>query len=275
MNDFCALILSHGRPDKVFTYDTLIRHGFTGNVFIVIDNEDVKVDEYKKRFGDKVVIFDKLAIAKTFDEADNFDNRKAIVYARNACFAIAKDLGFKYFIQLDDDYYWFGIRSTMGAKSTRNLNIIFEILLKFLKNTPVLSVALSQGGDHIGGFDEEKAISRKAMNSFICSVERPFTFIGRINEDVNTYVRLGGLGKIFLTIMNLQLDQKDTQSNSGGMTSTYLNGGTFVKSFYSVLINPSCVKIKTVGIHNRRLHHSISWDNAVPMIIEEKYKKHV
>ena len=29
---------------------------------------------------------------------------RAIVYARNACFDLAKDLGITYFIQLDDDY---------------------------------------------------------------------------------------------------------------------------------------------------------------------------
>jgi hypothetical protein len=111
------------------------------------------------------------------------------------------------------------------------------------------------------------------MNSFVCSVDKPFKFIGRINEDVNTYVRLGGIGDIFLTIMCLQLDQKDTQSNAGGMTDVYCDSGTYVKSFYSVMINPSCVKVKPMGVSNKRLHHSINWNNAVPCIISGKYKK--
>ena len=49
-------------------------------------------------------MFDKLEISKKFDEFDNFDDRRAIVYARNASFEIAKKLGLKYFLQLDDDY---------------------------------------------------------------------------------------------------------------------------------------------------------------------------
>lgn len=274
MNDnFCAFILSHGRPNNVRTYKTLLNHGYTGKIFIVIDDEDATADEYYKNFGDKVVMFSKKEIAKTFDEADNFENRKAIVYARNSCWDIAESKGIKNFVQLDDDYYWFGYRTKDGAKTTRNLDAIFTLLADFVNNTSIKSVAFSQGGDHIGGYDENKAIHRKAMNSFVCSTDKKFQFVGRINEDVNTYVYLGGLGNVFFTIMNIQLDQKDTQSNKGGMSDIYFDSGTYIKSFYSVMINPSSVKIKTIGIHNKRLHHSIDWDSAVPVIIDEKFKK--
>jgi len=272
--DFCAFILSHARPNNVKTYNTLKNCGYTGDIKIIIDNEDETQNQYFNNFGvSNVIIFDKKEISKTFDECDNFDNRKTIVYARNFCNDIASKLGYKYYIQLDDDYYWFGYRTPNGAKTTRKLDNILNIFIEYLEKTKITSIAFSQGGDHIGGYDENKKISRKAMNSFICSTDRPFKFIGRINEDVNTYVYLGGLGYLFFTIMNFQLDQKDTQSNKGGMTSTYLDGGTYVKSFYSVIINPSCVKVKSIGLQNKRLHHSISWENAVPMIIDEKYKK--
>ncbi|MEW3551668.1 hypothetical protein MZV21_26770 [Escherichia coli] len=36
-DDFCAFILTHGRPDKVLTYRTLRRAGYTGKIFIVVD----------------------------------------------------------------------------------------------------------------------------------------------------------------------------------------------------------------------------------------------
>ena len=273
-NSFVAFILSHGRPNNVITYDKLIQHGYTGKIYIVIDNEDSTADEYYKKFGkENVIMFDKEQIAKKFDEVDNFGNRKTIVYARNVCFDIAKKLGIKNFIQLDDDYYWFGHRTKDGAKTTRSLDKIFHTLTEFVNNTPITSVCFSQGGDHIGGFDENKKIRRKAMNSFVCSTEKPFKFIGRINEDVTIYTRLGGLGKVFLTINNIQLDQKDTQTNKGGMTDVYLLSGTYLKSFYSVIVNPSCVKVKTITAKHTRMHHHIKWDNAVACIIDEKYKK--
>jgi len=274
-NNFVAFILSHGRPNNVITHNKLRQHGYTGRIIVVIDNEDKTSEKYYKNFGkDNVVMFDKKEMSTKFDQVDNFDNRKTIVYARNVCFYIAKKLGFDNFIQLDDDYYWFGHRTKEGAKTTRSLDKIFSHLVDFVNETQVTTVCFSQGGDHIGGFDDNKKTRRKAMNSFVCSTKKPFSFIGRINEDVNTYTRLGGLGKIFFTINNIQLDQKDTQSNTGGMTDVYLIGGTYIKSFYSVIVNHSCVKVKTITAKHTRMHHHINWDNAVPCIIDEKYKKY-
>ena len=103
-NDFVAFILSHGRADRVTTYDLLRKCGYTGDIRIVVDNEDETISQYIDKFGDEVVVFNKPFVANTLDPCDNFDNRKTIVYARNACFDLAKELGYTYFIELDDDY---------------------------------------------------------------------------------------------------------------------------------------------------------------------------
>ena len=279
--DFVAFILTHGRPDNVVTYDRLKRSGYTGRIVIVIDNEDKTADAYYKKFGDEVVMFDKLAIAKTFDNADNFDDRRAIIYARNACFQIAKDLGITYFIQLDDDYtefqYRFDDNLNYKYKQIKNLDRIFDIMLEYYKSIPAKSIALAQGGDFIGGADGSFAkglkLKRKCINTFICSTERPFQFVGRINEDVNTYTRKASTGDLFLTIPNVSIVQKQTQSNKGGMTDIYLANGTYVKSFYTIMFQPSSVKIKMMGSSHKRLHHSVTWANTVPQIVDEKFKK--
>lgn len=275
VDGFCAFILTHGRPDNVKTYQTLRQKGYTGRIVLVVDDGDKSLPRYLDTYGtESVYVFSKSQIALEFDQYDTSSDMRTIVYARNVCFKAAVDLGFSSFIQLDDDYYWFGHRRVNGAVTTRNLDAIFSSLVRFLQDAPrVTSVAFSQGGDHIGGYDPEKVMPRKAMNSFVCLTDRPFKFSGRINEDVNTYVGLGATGHVFLTVPQIQLDQKDTQSNAGGMTDVYLDGGTYIKSFYTVLSNPSCVKVKTVGIHHPRLHHGISWDNAVPKILSESYRK--
>ena len=54
------------------------------------------------------------------------------------------------------------------------------------------------------------------------------------------------------------------------MTDVYLDYGTYVKSFFSVMYNPSSVKISHIGKH-KRIHHQINWNNAVPKIISEDY----
>ena len=78
---------------------------------------------------------------------------------------------------------------------------------------------------------------------------------------------------LFQTIADIRLEQLDTQSNTGGLTEFYLDGGTYVKSFYTVLFSPSCAVINLMGNKHKRLHHRIKWNNAIPVILEEKYKK--
>lgn len=279
--NFAVFILTHGRPLKVHTYNSLLKHGYTGDIYIIIDNEDTQAEAYKQTYGDKVIVFDKKAISETFDEGDNFEDRRAIVYARNACFDIAKNLGIKYFMQCDDDYTAFSYRFTSKGeylhRPIKNLDVIFDIMLDYYKSINVKSIAMAQCGDFIGGengsFGKGKKIFRKCMNTFLCSTDRPFQFVGRINEDVNTYTNVQSRGNVFLTFSNLSINQLATQSNSGGMTELYLDSGTYIKSFYTVMYSPSCCKIIPMGETHRRLHHRITWKNAVPVILNEFYKK--
>ncbi|MDD3952128.1 MAG: hypothetical protein PHW59_13510 [Desulfobacterales bacterium] len=290
LDDFCAFILTHGRPDRVYTYKTLLRAGYTGKIYIVIDDEDKTADEYRARFGDKVLQFCKTEMMAVTDDGDNFDDRRGVIYARNACWDLARRVGCKYFIQLDDDYLSFFIRfRDCGVRCSvmiqKNMDEVLLAMLEFFSSIPCLSVAMAQGGDWQGGQIVEGSkltggnkatLRRKAMNSFICSTEKRFAFVGRINEDVNTYVGRGRCGDLFFTVMQAQLVQKPTQSNAGGMTDLYLDGGTYVKTFYSVMYAPSCVKVGQMGdpkSPHYRIHHKINWHRTVPKILAEQYKK--
>lgn len=280
MNELVVFILSHGRAKNVYTEKTLRKHGYTGKIVVVIDNEDQTAADYIENF-EHVEIFDKKAIAATFDEADNFEDRRAIVYARNACFDIAEKLGYKYFIQMDDDYTYFEYRVYTNQRQVpvevRNLDSVLLLLLDFYKKTPFATISMAQGGDFIGGKNNRMAksptIFRKCMNSFICSTERRFQFIGRINEDVNTYVKQQSIGLLMGTIPFVALGQKTTQKNKGGMTDLYLDSGTYVKSFYTVMFSPSSCTIKPMGDKHKRLHHSVKWDYAVPKILNQNVKR--
>ena len=280
-DDFCIFILTHGRPDKVDTYTTLEKAGYTGKVFIVIDDEDATGDAYRELFGDKVLTFSKAEVAKTFDEADNFHDRRVIVYARNACFDLAKKVHCRYFMQLDDDYSVFAYRINgdryPGHWRILNLDRLLETVLDFYTRIPALTIAFGQGGDYPGG-DESTYLKsimtrRKVMNTFICDTERPFRFFGRINEDVNTYVTLGGRGHLMLSLMMLSITQHQTQSNAGGMSDVYRASGTYVKSFYTLMHAPAATKIGMMHTKFSRIHHLVRWNNAVPKIIRQEYRK--
>jgi hypothetical protein len=287
-DSFVTFIISHGRPDKVVTAKTLKRSGYTGPLFIVCDNEDKTVDQYRKNFGaDKVLVFDKLRYAAMVDNCDNFQNRRTTTHARNVCFDFADQLGFEYFLVLDDDYtgfmYNYDERGLFNRSVIRRIDLVFSAMLKFLESDDrIMSVCFLQGGDLVGGESNlQKKVypfrKRKAMNSFFCKTSRRFWFLSRLNEDVNTYLSIGHKGGVFLSIPELALNQAQTQATSGGMSEAYFASGTYVKSFYTVMIGPSYCRVQWPHTNTskqiRRLHHRISWNNAVPKILDDSHRK--
>ncbi len=275
--NFAVFILSHGRPDRVLTYSTLKRRGYTGKIFIIVDDLDKTREQYIEKFGaENVIVFDKQAVANTTDQGDNFNDLRSTTHVRNAIFDAAEQVGVEYFIQLDDDYtafnHRFDAKLDYAPTACRNLDTVFSALLRFFEVSGADSIALAQGGDFIGGAEctFAEATRRKCMNSFICSTKRRFQFFSRLNEDVNTYLVLGSRGRLFFTVNQVSLVQLQTQTNSGGMTDSYLKYGTYVKSFYSVMYHPSSVKVRKMS---GRLHHSISWKHTVPMILREEHRR--
>ena len=289
MNDFIVFIISHNNADLILTVDTLNKYGYTGDWAIVLGDDEPMYKEYVARFGaDKVVQFKKAKVSPTFDHMDNEASMNSATYARNECFNIARQWGYTYFMVLDDDYYEFQFRYAEEGKLKTlyptSLDVVFEALLDYFISVPEMkTLCVAQNGDFLGGVEGshfKARCMRKAMNSFICSVDRPFTFVGRLNEDVNTYCLFGSRGDLFLTIMDVSINQNDTQQKNrrggmrkGGLITPYTADGTYCKSFYTVMCCPSFCKIGIIGNNHARIHHSIKWENAVPKIISDKYRK--
>lgn len=281
-NDFAIFILSHGRAKTMKTLTTIKNCGYKGKWYIVCDNEDKTINEYYDMYGkENVVVFDKERQNELCDTMDIKSRKKnVILFARNVCFEIAKNLGLTYFLELDDDYIEFRERyeknGTLSSRFVLDMDRICEAMIEFLETSGALTIAFAQMGDFIGGLDcamFKQRLTRKCMNSFFCKVDRPFQFIGRINEDVNTYCLLGTQGKLLFTVADIALNQVDTQQGSNGMTTTYLDGGTYVKSFYSVIACPSCVQVGEMGVNHKRFHHLVNWDNCLPKILSDRYRR--
>lgn len=282
VNNFAVFILTHGRPDNVMTYKSLRKQGYSGKIYLIVDDKDKTRHEYIEKYKGEVILFSKEEIAKRFDLMDSFENDKVIVYARNVCWQIARELNLDFFIQLDDDYTEFFLMDDRRKKHvhTTSLDWAFNAFLRCLDSTKVRTLAFAQGGDFIGGFEGstyKMRYKRKSMNSFFFKVgkeEEDMLFIGRMNEDVNSYLLGGMRGKIFIQTSEAMINQKSTQQNAGGMTEAYKSNGTYVKTFYSVINAPSCCKVSVMRSHaNNRIHHQINWKSAAVKILRESNRK--
>ena len=283
--NFAAFILSHGRAESLSTYDALRKCGYTGKIYIIVDDQDDQIELYKQKYKKQVIVFNKAKAWKKVDCGDATANMITALPARNVCFKIAKKLGVTHFVELDDDClrfsYRYEINGILLTQKIKSLDDLFNALCDFLDSTSAKVICFAQGGDFVGGINSnvwKHKLARKAMNTFVCKTNRPFEFLGRINEDVTTYTRLAQQGELFFTAAAITMDVAQTQALSGGVSEVYNIQGTYAKSFYSVMYSPSCVKIAAMGgggygrMH-RRIHHFVEWKYCTPCIISEKYRK--
>ena len=278
---YCIFIPTYKRANNVETYKTLRDGGYNGDIYLVVGTDDPEIEEYKRLYGKQVILFNKEDV--NVDVCDNFGKKNCVVFARNAIFDIAKEKGVDVFCVLDDDYnrfsfrrvYTDGIEEILKGFKVEDLNSCILASFDYLYNTPILDCfAWCQDGDFIGGAGGFDNISfkRKIMNAFFFKTKRRIRFMGSINEDLSASVYEGQRGKLFFTISDVSVHQQKTQQNRGGLTDIYLDTGTYVKSFYSVIVAPNCVKVHTMGSKDLRIHHRVDWNLACPKLIREEVK---
>ena len=150
-DNFAVFILTHGRAGKVETYKVLQKRGYTGKVYFVLDNEDDSFAEYCHLYGEEnIIVFDKQAVIDRTDTMDNFGEHRAIIYARNVVFELARARGLKYLLMLDDDYsnimYRWNEGGKLRAKNISDMDAVFSSMIGFLEMSGADTVACAQGG---------------------------------------------------------------------------------------------------------------------------------
>ncbi|MGB9615592.1 MAG: hypothetical protein ACPL3B_08825 [Fervidobacterium sp.] len=169
MDRFVIFIISYMRPDRQYTLKMLTKKGYTGDWYIVIGEDDPMKGEYLKRYGDRVLVFDKRDY-RWIDLYDTDEDLVSTIFARNAVYDLAEKLGYEYFFIVDDDIE--DVRFSQGCVSNKkdvSLDRSLGILLDFYRKTKVDVLGISQTGDFIGGKTQwrelnfEEVRQRKAM----------------------------------------------------------------------------------------------------------------
>lgn len=279
--DFAVFILSHGRADTISTYKKLRDGGYTGRTYVVIDNEDDQEDLYRQKFGDDIIQFDKRDYLEKTDLGDLDTDRRIGVFARNFIQDEAKRLGYKFHLQLDDDVHSFAYRIVQDGRlrsiKCNHLDEVFDGMVELMQETSITALSFGLSSYYIGGAENnnvQEGMIRKTMTTFLMRADDLQYFHMRMNDDITTSLINGMRGKLYYTYMPVMVYVDMTQVQHGGMTDIYKKNGTYRKLFYSVMCCPSCVKVSAMGITEYRIHHEISWNNAVPKLLSERWCKH-
>lgn len=290
--DFLIVIFSFKRAKLLFktTMQTLDRHSSKARRVIVVSDDDPTLEQYIRYFGREnlyIINKDECQKERPVDLGDAYSFKSVISWARNVQFKVARDLGYKYFVTLEDDYTEFAIRApylksllTSSRKScTERFDETAEMHFRLLDSAPFLnSVGMAQGGDYLCGLENtfcKKGYRMKCMNVIFYRTDREYEFMGRINEDYTAYAVNNQLGRLSLTLFGFSLNQGQTQKNAGGATDVYKAYGTWLKSMYSVMFAPSCVCIGIMGYKIFRVHHNSIWKYSDVKVISSKHAKKI
>ncbi|MCR4671976.1 MAG: hypothetical protein K5637_01900 [Lachnospiraceae bacterium] len=281
MNRFAIFILSHGRADTISTYDALRKSGYTGDMYVVIDNEDDQEGLYREKFGSEIIQFDKRDYVAITDVADLDEGRKIGVFARNFIQDKAKEMGYQFHLQLDDDIHGFGYRyiDDKGKLRTRpihGMDRVLEAMCDYMASAPITSLSFGLQIYYVGGVESgswQQQMIPKTMTTFLMRADDVRYFNMRMNDDITTSALNVSRGSLYYTYMPVMVEIDGTQEQKGGMTEIYQDSGTYRKSFYSVMALPSCAKVSQMGITDMRVHHEIHWGNCAPKLLDERFRR--
>lgn len=108
------------------------------------------------------------------------------------------------------------------------------------------------------------------------------TMLPAVDADKNGGVPISeGEVREFVLQDNLQRSEWDVLKMLGGWFDDLIAEAVtkYVKSFYSVMCAPSCVKISMLHggtkdtAQHWRIHHRVQWENCAPKIISAQWRK--
>lgn len=278
-NDFAVFILTHGRADKQITLQTLYTIGYSGKIYLVVDDEDSQLEEYREKYGELVVVFSKREAEKEFDTMTNRKEYRSVVFARNAAFGIAKQLGIKWFMTCDDDISNLSYRVPKENKlkgiNVRDADRLFMDMVEFAEGNGISVFGFSQAGAYVGGLNSKKyrdGCQRNISQMMMYNAEDRVTIRGLFNEDLHLSIDSGLNGQIALATMLVCITSPERMTNKGGLHDLYKENNTYVRDFYSKMAHPSVVNfVEKDNEWHIRINHSA----FAPMIVSSRYRKAV
>lgn len=277
---YAVFILSHNRADRVETYDTLKNLGYSGEVYIVVDDEDPMLSTYIKRFGEIVVVFNKSEWIKSTDTVTNIKLKSSPVYARSAIEHMANSALYDAYIVMDDDiknlrYRFLESGMVKSVRVTQDIDSIFDLYVEYLLTANIATLSFATVMVYAGGVHNEADLVRIASHRYTCQIhirnlKFPVDWISLANNDSISANNTAKIGYLWWSLPFIVYDSPKMNTLPGGMKKVYDSVSEFKRAFMSTVVSPSVCR---VGCAKDRLSIQRNLKAAYPMIVSSKWKK--
>lgn len=283
LNDFAVFIITHGRPYKQITYNMLRAKGYTGKIYLVVDNLDNTLDEYKRLYDGEVLVFNKLEYVAKTDCALGEKFINFAVFSRNAVEDFVKQLNLKTFLLIDDDFSNVRMRlvreEKLLSRQIENFDYVFSCISEYLLSANISTAGVNQsffGG--VKGLNVASLRHRLFNGMFFRNAGHIVEWKSNMLEDIITCVLCGNMGEPFIKLMQFQFDTEPTggENSVGGNASVYNSYDHFKQMFFPIVFCPSCFILD-----DRAMSHldttgkcaTILYEHTVPRLISSSYKR--
>jgi hypothetical protein len=281
-NDFAVFIITHGRPDKQLTYDTLRRCGYNGKIYLVVDNTDNTIQQHIDKYGaENIIVFDK----NHYINSDRFDNGTegvfaCAVYARRAVEDIAKSMKLAYFCMIDDDVTDLCLRIPLENKVRRlkiyNMDEIFNAYLELLEIKQISCLGFGYQTLYFSGMKYFTTDFRPLpFRLFIRKTSVDIDWSNWYGEDEIAGYQSNIKGLLWTAIPLVMVTT--SEEATGAMQTTYEQTTSFLRSIVELRYVPSQVVIATCTRGKKKGTQHLYRRNQdwFPKIISSTYKKEI
>lgn len=246
-----VFIISHNRPE-VYTYHALRLSGYRNDIYIIVDDKDPQLDEYKKRYKENILIYSKDDYTM-IDMADLLPSLNSATTPKYAAFRFASEMGLDAMAIFDDDLKDFKYRYESNGK----------LSTKWFADSPKMQSVLGACFEFVAGQqipvclsfypaakvfpDTMKKFIRQSINMFVTTpnfglrtVRRLCPFKCRFYEDESFFVKLNSIGALVFALQNITFMSAtfETKDNNGGMNPVYEQTSIYSRKFHLMLENP-------------------------------------
>ena len=281
--NFAVFIISHGRAETLTTYDVLIKSGYTGKIYVVIDDLDSQRIQYENRFGNNtILVFSKEKYAYENTDCGLCEPLlKFAVFARNAVEDFAVEFGLDCFSIWDDDIENIRHRYISGksllSKDVTDLDSVFITYLQFMLYGDITTLGFAQCMLYMGGVQSflnwKTTYRRQCLGVMIRNTKKKVKWGLNMYEDVTTPQTDCMYGNVWLTLTEIQYDTPNIGLGitSGGNSDVYRSLNPYVQTFFPILSRPDCnfIKYRDSRFRVAELHPRYVY----PQIISSQYKK--
>lgn len=268
-NKSAVFIITHARATSMATLNTLEKNNCTLPIYLVVDDLDPQLEDYKKRYGEIVKVFSKLAIYSKVDTIDNFKEMTSAVYARYYVQQLAEGMGLDFYVMMDDDIQEFNARfidnnGVNKSYNIKNVTPIFEEAFDLLDKTRLSAVGFGLGNSYYGG------IAKEWENTVFCvfciKTSKAPVFKGTRTDDAVANHCANVQGTPMISNRHLSFRSPVRGEEDGGLKDDYDKVGMFVSNFYPMIASPSTQVITGSGSTKKI-------PNCYPKILNERWKQ--